>query len=90
MLPVQNYPNPFNPTTNIEFTLPTAQQVQLTVYNLKGQKIRTLVDEIYPAGKNTVVWNGKDKAGREVSSGVYFYKLETAHANITKKMLLMK
>jgi len=90
MLPVQNYPNPFNPTTNIEFTLPTAQQVQLTVYNLKGQKIRTLVDEIYPAGKNTVVWNGKDKAGQEVSSGVYFYKLETAHANITKKMLLMK
>lgn len=87
---LQNYPNPFNPVTNIEFTLPTAQAVQITVYNLKGQKIKTLADETYPVGKNTIVWNGTNKTGHKVSSGVYFYKLQTANQTYTQKMLLLK
>jgi hypothetical protein len=86
----QNYPNPFNPTTSIEFSIPNNNKVELAIYNLKGQVVKTLVSRNLEAGEHIVNWNGKDNAGHQVSSGVYFYKLRTTNSTITKKMLLMK
>ncbi len=86
----RNYPNPFNPTTKISYTLKNAVQTELSVYNIKGQKVTTLVKDLIPAGTHEVVWNGKDKNGASVSSGVYFYRLQSDTSVITKKMILMK
>lgn len=88
----QNYPNPFNPSTEISFTLPKGGPVQLSVYNLKGQLLRTLIDGETMSGnqQHSVVWDGKDRYGNEVTSGIYLYKLRTLEKVYTKKMLLMK
>jgi hypothetical protein len=85
-----NYPNPFNPATNIAYFLPRACQVKLEVFNILGQKIRTLVDEDQTAGNRQVNWDGRNQAGEEVASGVYFYKLEAEEFTETKKMVLMR
>jgi len=82
---LSNYPNPFNPATEIAFTLPTAAEVRLEVYNLMGQKVTTLIDKQMNAGEHTCVWDGSD-----VASGVYFYRLETPDFVDTRKMVLMK
>jgi len=68
----QNYPNPFNPSTIIEFTLPRKAQVELSIYNLLGQRVRVLVDESKTAGRHAVVWDGRDTNGNEIGSGIYF------------------
>jgi hypothetical protein len=81
----QNYPNPFNPTTSIAYGLPVAQQVNLTVYNVLGQTVVTLVDGQQEAGHHTVEWEASNN-----SSGVYFYRLTTAQNTETRKMLLLK
>ncbi len=90
-----NYPNPFNPETSIEFSLKGHSneevEVNLTVYNIKGQKVITLIDgKINPSGQHSVRWSGKDDTGNSVSSGVYFYKLQTPDYSETGKMVLMK
>ncbi len=85
-----NYPNPFNPTTHIEFSLKKAGRVELAVYNINGQKVRTLVSEEMEADNHKVTWNGKDDRGNSVSSGVYFYRLQTSEVSQTKKMLMLK
>jgi len=85
-----NYPNPFNPETKIGYFIPKACQVKLEVFNILGQRVRTLVDEVQTAGKKGVIWDGKGESGNEVASGVYFYKLETGNFSQTKKMVLMK
>ena len=90
-----NYPNPFNPTTTISFTLSNEQnqqneQTKLEIYNSKGQKIKTLIKEILPAGKHQVVWFGNDDNGKPVASGVYLYKIKSGRYTSTKKMILMK
>jgi FlgD Ig-like domain len=85
-----NYPNPFNPNTNISFSIPAEQDVKLTIYNLKGQKVRQLVNGQLATGKHSVVWEGKDDNGKQVGSGLYFYKLKTNDKEISKKMLLLK
>ncbi|MCB5268856.1 MAG: C25 family cysteine peptidase [Candidatus Cloacimonadaceae bacterium] len=85
-----NYPNPFNPETNISFNLPISSPARLEIFNLKGQRVRKLVDSELPAGTSIVTWNGKDDNGREVSSGVYFYRLSTDDKVISRKMMLMK
>ncbi len=85
-----NYPNPFNATTTIGFSLPTASFVKLTIYNVMGQKITTLIDDIEAAGYNTTIWNGIDSQGKNVGSGVYFYRLETEKFKKTNKCLLIK
>jgi hypothetical protein len=86
----QNYPNPFNPTTAISFSLPKAEKVKLKVYNILGQEVRILLDEEKPAGMHQVVWDGKDKNGAAVSSGLYLYKLEAASFREVKRMVFLK
>ena len=87
---IANFPNPFNPETTLFFSLPNEQKIELTVYNLKGQKVRQLVKGQFPAGQNSIVWNGKDDNGKSVGSGLYLYKLKTSDKVISKKMLLLK
>ena len=86
----QNYPNPFNPSTTISFSIPTVMMCSLDIYNIRGQKVRTLLNENKLAGRHSIVWDGKDTNGRSVSSGVYFYRLTTPNRTQTSKMLLMK
>ncbi len=86
----QNYPNPFNPATTITFALPKRSQVKLDVINVLGQEVRTLVDEQLPAGEHSVVWDGTDSKGRQVSSGVYFYRLHAGEMTETRQMILLK
>ncbi len=71
----QNFPNPFNPTTKISYDLPKDTKVNLKIYNLSGQEVRTLVNEVQSAGHKSAVWNGKDDSGIIVSSGLYIYRL---------------
>jgi hypothetical protein len=85
-----NYPNPFNPETVISYSLPNASQVELSVYNLLGQKVRTLVNEHQAAGHRTVRWDGTDEEGRPVTSGVYFLKIRAGDAADARKIILMK
>lgn len=87
----QNFPNPFNPATHIEYSLPKSARVSLAIFNAIGQELARLVNnEVQAPGEHTVTWNGKDASGKTVSSGVYFYRLETPDARITKKMMLLK
>ncbi len=85
-----NYPNPFNPSTSIRYRLKSPSQVDLAVYNLKGQLVKTLVHAENPAAEHTVLWDGRDDQGKEVSSGVYFYRLQAGSEAHTRKMLLLK
>jgi hypothetical protein len=86
----QNYPNPFNPSTEIRFSLPSAGEVRLEVYNMLGQKVATLVDGYLEAGEHIAIWEGTDLAGRPVSTGVYLYRLQSGDLTASKKMLLLK
>jgi hypothetical protein len=86
----QNYPNPFNPITQIDYVIPAAGQINLDVYNLLGQKIKTLVSEYKSAGQYSVSWNATDESGRSVPSGVYFYRLTSKDFADTKRMMLLK
>ena len=86
-----NYPNPFNPITTISFSIPNDSKINLSVFNLKGQKVRSLVKESFKSGDHSVVWNGKDETGKSVSSGIYFYKLTVnGVSNQIRKCILMK
>jgi len=86
----QNYPNPFNPETMIKYDLPNPGHVTIVVYNVLGQKVKTLVDEHKDTGHHTVNWDGKDKQGKEAASGIYFYEIKTPGFEKTKKMILLK
>jgi len=86
----QNYPNPFNPVTLIEFSLPKTSDIRLTVYNMLGQKVKVLLEEHRSAGTYSEVWDGTNRTGERVSSGIYLYRLETDNFTTTKKMLLLK
>jgi flagellar hook assembly protein FlgD len=86
----QNYPNPFNPTTTISYGLPYDAQVRLDIFNIMGQKVRTLIDFRQVAGFRNVTWDGRDGAGKSVASGVYFYRINAGDHLSIKKMLLMK
>ena len=84
------YPNPFNPTTTIEYNIAKDSKVELVVYNMKGQKVRTLVNTDQTQGQKSVVWDGDDDHGHNVGSGVYFYKLKAGNHTSTKKIVMMK
>jgi predicted outer membrane repeat protein len=85
-----NYPNPFNPETKILFSIPEESNVELSIYNIKGQKVKQLVSDLLSPDQYSVVWNSKDDNGKVVSSGIYFYKLKAKNKEIIKKMLLLK
>lgn len=86
----QNYPNPFNPATEIKFALPENTHVKIEIFNVLGQKVRTLVDADMDAGYKSIVWNGTDGNGQIVSSGVYLYRMQAGDKMFTKKMLMLK
>jgi hypothetical protein len=86
----QNYPNPFNPSTTIQFSVPEAGVVQLSVYNITGQEVRTLVSGQMNAGRHMINWDGKDNTGQVMPSGVYLYKLRVNGFAQTRKMTFMK
>ncbi len=86
----QNYPNPFNSFTTISFDLPRDFDVKLVIYNILGQKVKTLVDGRQLAGSQKVIWDGKDNSGREVASGIYFYRIQAGSFVKTAKMTLLK
>jgi hypothetical protein len=87
----KNYPNPFNPSTTISFTVPQSSTVSLSVYDLSGRLIRSLLsDESVDQGRHEVVWSGQDERGGSVPSGVYFYRLETGGLSQTKRMSLVR
>jgi hypothetical protein len=85
-----NFPNPFNPQTNISFNIPISGSINLTVYNITGQRVATLVDGYQHSGEHNVKWNGLDGSGNQVSSGIYFYSLKMDASTITKSMVLLK
>jgi flagellar hook assembly protein FlgD len=86
----QNYPNPFNPTTTINYDLPEQAQVTLSIYNLLGKQIKTLVNQSQDAGNKIAMWDGTDDLGRQVSAGVYLYQIQAGEFSQTRKMLLLK
>ncbi len=85
-----NFPNPFNPSTTISFSIPTDAKVELEIFNIKGQKVRTLTKEVMTKGNHNVIWNGDNNSNQPVSSGIYFYKLTSGNQTITKKMIMIK
>ncbi|MBI5472878.1 MAG: carboxypeptidase regulatory-like domain-containing protein [Ignavibacteriae bacterium] len=93
---MQNYPNPFNPNTTIRFDIPFASKINVKIFNVLGQEVAQLVNDVVAAGQHQVVWNGTDGSGRSVASGIYFYRLNAASSadgsefTSIKKMLLVK
>ena len=85
-----NYPNPFNPTTTIKYSLKNNMNVKLSIYNVVGQKVKTLVNSTKTPGSHNVQWNGLNEAGQKVSSGIYFYRLKSGSNVKMKKMMLLK
>ena len=86
----QNYPNPFNPETIIEYQLPKASKVKLRIFNILGQKVKTLIDEEKHSGYHSVKWDGTNNYGQKVASGIYLYRLQTESFTEVKKMILLK
>jgi hypothetical protein len=86
----QNYPNPFNPETTIRFYLNERQKVRLTIFDLAGHRVRTVVEDELPAGEQTLSWDGRDEQGRSIASGVYFYELAMSNKVERKKMTLVR
>ncbi len=87
---LSNYPNPFNPSTTIAFTIPTDGCVTLEVFNIKGQKVKSLLDRRMEKGEHAITWHGDDDSGKSCSSGVYLYRMKAGDATKTSRMLLMK
>lgn len=86
----QNFPNPFNPTTTIRFELPKASEVYLVVYDLMGREVTRLKEEKMPAGYHQVRWNGRDRYGRNLASGIYIVRLATPEYTHSIKTMLLK
>ena len=87
----QNFPNPFNPSTTIKFSIQDNSKIKLTVYNIKGQKVKTLINDNFAKGKHSIIWNGDDELGEPVISGIYLYKFNVnGKTEAVKKCLLLK
>jgi hypothetical protein len=87
---IQNHPNPFNPETTIEYSIKEDSNVLIEIYNIKGQKVKTLINGFREAGYHSVIWNGKDNNGKSVASGLYFYRMQTDNYQKIRKMVLLK
>lgn len=86
----QNYPNPFNPATTISYGLPEEAFVKLDIFDIMGQKVRALADELQTAGYRTIVWDGRGGDGHIMASGVYFCRLQAGQKHFARKMLMLK
>ncbi|MFH1336195.1 MAG: T9SS type A sorting domain-containing protein, partial [Candidatus Zixiibacteriota bacterium] len=86
----QNHPNPFNPSTKIDFALSQSSYVTFQIYDILGRKVRTLVSQQLSSGQQSVIWDGKNDAGKDIASGIYFYQLRIGDFSESKKMLLLK
>jgi flagellar hook assembly protein FlgD len=86
----QNYPNPFNPETTIRYDLPVQAEVRLTIFDVLGRTVRTLIEQKQPAGGHSAVWDGRDDRGRQLASGLYLYRVTAGEFHKTAKMLLLK
>ena len=87
---LQNYPNPFNPSTTIEYEIPNAGDVEIKIYNINGELVKTLLAQQQSAGRYTINWDGKNGYGQTVSSGMYIYRVAFGSSVLAKKMLLIK
>lgn len=87
---VQNYPNPFNASTTITFSLSDTRVTKVVIYNLVGQKVKTLVDEVLFSGTHSISWDGRDATGREVPSNIYFLKLSVGDRVLVRRMILLR
>jgi hypothetical protein len=88
---IRAYPNPFNPTTTISFSIPEESEVDIAIYNLKGQKVKQLVNDEIAEGQHSIMWNSEDNADKKVASGIYFYRLSVnGKTEVVKKCLLLK
>jgi hypothetical protein len=87
---LQNYPNPFNPETAIGYQLSAVSNVELSIYNLLGEKVRTLVKQRQPAGYYEVKWDGRDRFGNTAGSGIFFYQIQAAEYVKSRKMVLLR
>jgi hypothetical protein len=86
----QNYPNPFNASTTIKYSVSENSFVELTIYNILGEKVKTIVRDSKPAGSYTIVWDGTDHDNNTLPSGIYFYRLQAGDFTSTNRMILMK
>ncbi|HEX9972052.1 MAG TPA: T9SS type A sorting domain-containing protein, partial [bacterium] len=86
----QNYPNPFNIRTTISYELIENAQVEITIYNLMGEKVKTLIKQFQSEGEHSIIWDGRDEPGRDVASGTYYYQLKANDFVLTKRMILLK
>jgi hypothetical protein len=86
----QNRPNPFSGATTVEYSLSAPGRVELAVYNVAGQKVRTLIDAVQGAGDHSASWNGRDERGRPVSAGVYHCRLKAGPAGAVRRMVLVR
>ena len=86
----QNMPNPFNPETAIEFEIPKRSHISLQVFNILGQRLKTLAHKSYSAGKHSVYWDGTNENGQKLATGVYFLRLQSEEYVETKKLILLK
>ena len=86
----QNHPNPFNPSTRISFSLAQRGEIRITLYNVRGEQVAVLVDEVREAGPGFVDWHGRDARGADVASGIYLYKVQAEGQEVIKKMALLR
>ena len=86
----QNYPNPFNPSTSIQIDLPELTRLSVVIYDAVGREVHTLVNEEFLPGYHTLTWNGTDRSGRQVASGIYFIRITTPGFSQTLKAMLLR
>ena len=87
---LQNYPNPFNPITTLRYDLPENSFVNITIYDMLGRKVKTLINETQDAGYRSIIWDATDNNGEPVSAGIYLYQIQADEYFQTKKMVLLK
>ena len=85
-----NYPNPFNPVTTLRYDLPENGHVNITIYDMLGRQVKTLINQTQDAGYKSVIWNATNDYGKPVSAGIYLYQIQTGEYISTKKMVLLK
>ena len=87
---LQNYPNPFNPTTTLRYDLPENSHVTITIYDMLGRKVKTLINATQDAGYRSIIWDASGNNGERVSAGIYLYQIQAGEYMQTKKMVLLK